>query len=111
MAEALILGAKAGLDLEKMLAAISGGAAGSWQLSNLAPRVIKRDFDPGFMVKLQQKDLRLVLGAANQLGLGLPGVSIAHQLFNTIEAAGEGDEGTQSLVKALERMAGVEAKG
>ncbi|MDP7239116.1 MAG: NAD(P)-dependent oxidoreductase, partial [Candidatus Latescibacteria bacterium] len=111
MAEALILGAKADLDLEKMLAAISGGAAGSWQLSNLAPRIIKRDFDPGFMVKLQQKDLRLVLSAASELGLGLPGVSLVHQLFNTIEAAGEGDEGTQALVKSLERMAGVEVKG
>ncbi len=111
MAEALILAAKADLDMEKMLAAISGGAAGSWQLSNLAPRIIKRDFDPGFMVKLQQKDLRLVLGAASELGLGLPGASLAHQLFNTIEAAGEGDEGTQALVKALERMAGVEVRG
>lgn len=111
MAEALLLGAKADLDLEKMLAAISGGAAGSWQLSNLAPRIIKRDFDPGFMVKLQQKDLRLVLGAANEMGLGLPGVSLVHQLFNSIEAAGEGDEGTQALVKSLERMSGVEAKG
>ena len=111
MAEALMLGAKANLDLEKMLAAISGGAAGSWQMSNLAPRIIKRDFAPGFMVKLQQKDLRLVLGAASELGLGLPGVSLVHQLFNNIEAAGEGDEGTQALVKSLERMAGVEAKG
>ncbi len=111
MAEALILAAKAGLDMEKMLAAISGGAAGSWQLSNLAPRIIKRDFDPGFMVKLQQKDLRLVLGAASELGLGLPGASLAHQLFNTIEAAGEGDEGTQALVKSLERMASVEVRG
>lgn len=111
MAEALLLGAKAGLNLEKMLAAISGGAAGSWQLSNLAPRILKRDFAPGFMVKLQQKDLRLVLGAANELGIGLPGVSIAHQLFNTVEAAGEGNEGTQALVKALERMAGVEVRG
>ena len=111
MAEALLLGAKAGLNLEKMLAAISGGAAGSWQLSNLAPRVIKRDFAPGFMVTLQQKDLRLVLGAANELGVGLPGVSLVHQLFNTIEAAGEGNEGTQILVKALERMAGIEVKG
>ena len=107
MAEALILGAKAGLDMEKMLAAISGGAAGSWQLSNLAPRIIKRDFEPGFMVKLQQKDLRLVLGAASELGLGLPGTSLAHQLLNTVEAAGEGDEGTQALVKSLERMAGI----
>lgn len=111
MAEALMLGAKAGLNLEKMLAAISGGAAGSWQLSNLAPRVIKRDFAPGFMVTLQQKDLRLVLGAANELGVGLPGVSLVHQLFNTIEAAGEGNEGTQILVKALERMSGIEVKG
>ncbi len=111
MAEALILAAKAGLDMEKMLAAISGGAAGSWQLSNLAPRIIKRDFDPGFMVKLQQKDLRLVLGAASELGLGLPGASLAHQLFNAVEAAGEGDEGTQALVKSLERMCGVEVRG
>ena len=111
MAEALILAAKAGLDMEKMLAAISGGAAGSWQLSNLAPRIIKRDFDPGFMVKLQQKDLRLVLGAASELGLGLPGASLAHQLFNAVEAAGEGDEGTQALVKSLERMCGVEVSG
>ncbi len=111
MAEALILAAKAGLDMEKMLAAISGGAAGSWQLSNLAPRIIKRDFDPGFMVKLQQKDLRLVLGAASELGLGLPGASLAHQLFNAVEAAGEGDEGTQALVKSLERMSGVEVRG
>ena len=111
MAEALILAAKAGLDMEKMLAAISGGAAGSWQLSNLAPRIIKRDFDPGFMVKLQQKDLRLVLGAASELGLGLPGTSLAHQLFNAVEAAGEGDEGTQALVKSLERMSGVEVRG
>ena len=111
MAEALILAAKAGLDMEKMLAAISGGAAGSWQLSNLAPRIIKRDFDPGFMVKLQQKDLRLVMGAASELGLGLPGASLAHQLFNAIEAAGEGDEGTQALVKSLERMSGVEVHG
>ncbi len=111
MAEALLLAAKAGLDMEKMLAAISGGAAGSWQLSNLAPRIIKRDFDPGFMVKLQQKDLRLVLGAASELGLGLPGASLAHQLFNAVEAAGEGDEGTQALVKSLERMSGVEVRG
>lgn len=111
MAEALILAAKAGLNMEKMLAAISGGAAGSWQLSNLAPRIVKRDFDPGFMVKLQQKDLRLVLGAASELGLGLPGASLAHQLFNAVEAAGEGDEGTQALVKSLERMSGVEVHG
>ncbi|MBI4550727.1 MAG: 2-hydroxy-3-oxopropionate reductase [Candidatus Latescibacteria bacterium] len=111
MAEALLLGAKAGLNLERMLQAISGGAAGSWQLSNLAPRIPKRDFEPGFMVRLQQKDLRLVVAAANELGLALPGTSLVHQLFNTVEAAGEGNKGTQALVKALERMAGFEVKG
>lgn len=110
MAEALLLGMKAGLNLERMLQAISGGAAGSWQLTNLAPRILKRDFEPGFMVKLQQKDLRLVMASANELGLALPGTSLAHQLFNTVEAAGEGNKGTQALVKALERMAGVEVK-
>ena len=64
MSEALIFGAKAGINLKKMQQAISGGAAGSWQLSNLAPRILERDFAPGFMVELQQKDLRLVLREA-----------------------------------------------
>jgi 3-hydroxyisobutyrate dehydrogenase len=110
MSEALIFGAKAGLDLTKMLQAISGGAAGSWQLTNLAPRILQRDFAPGFMVKLQQKDLRLVLHEADQLHLALPATSLVHNLFNALETAGAGDEGTQSLVKVLERLAGVEIK-
>ncbi len=109
-AEALMLGAKAGLNLDNMLAAISGGAAGSWQMTNLAPRVLKGDFDPGFMVKLQQKDLKLVIEAANELGLSLPGVSLAHQAFNIVEGAGFAADGTQALIKAYERQAGVEAR-
>jgi 3-hydroxyisobutyrate dehydrogenase len=111
MSEALVFGAKAGVNLEKMQQAISGGAAGSWQLSNLAPRVLQRDFDPGFMVKLQQKDLRLVLQEAEHLHLALPATSLVHNLFHALEASGAGDEGTQALVKVLEGLAGVEVKG
>jgi 3-hydroxyisobutyrate dehydrogenase len=110
MSEALIFGAKAGIDLEKMHQAISGGAAGSWQLTNLAPRIFQRDFAPGFMVKLQQKDLRLVLHEADRLHLALPATSLVHNLFNALETAGASDEGTQALVKVLERLAGVEVK-
>jgi 3-hydroxyisobutyrate dehydrogenase len=110
MSEALIFAAKAGLPLEKMQQAISGGAAGSWQLSNLAPRIFQRDFAPGFMVKLQQKDLRLVLQEADRLQLALPATGLVHSLFNALETMGGGDEGTQALVKVFERLAGVEVK-
>lgn len=111
MSEALIFGAKAGIDLKKMHQAISGGAAGSWQLTNLAPRVLQRDFAPGFMVKLQQKDLRLVLHEADRLHLALPATSLVHHLFHALEATGANDEGTQALVKVFERLAEVEVKG
>ena len=110
MSEALIFAAKAGVNLERMHQAISGGAAGSWQLSNLAPRVFQRDFTPGFMVKLQQKDLRLVLQEADRLRLALPATSLVHNLFNALESMGAGNEGTQALVKVLERLAQVEVK-
>ena len=108
MSEALIFGAKAGLELPKMLQAISGGAAGSWQLANLAPRILRRDFAPGFMVKLQQKDLRLVLQEADRLRLALPATSLVHHLFNALETRGAENEGTQALVKVLEQLAGIE---
>ncbi len=111
MSEALVFGAKAGVNLEKMQQAISAGAAGSWQLSNLAPRILQRDFAPGFMVKLQQKDLRLVLQEAEHLQLPLPATSLVHNLFHALEASGAGDEGTHALVKVLEGLAGVEVKG
>ena len=110
MNEALIFAAKAGVNLEHMHQAISGGAAGSWQLSNLAPRIFQRDFAPGFMVKLQQKDLRLVLQEADRLQLALPATSLVHNLFNALESMGAGNEGTQALVKVLERLAQVEVK-
>ena len=110
MGEALVFAAKSGVNLEKMHQAISGGAAGSWQLANLAPRIFRRDFAPGFMVKLQQKDLRLVLQEADRLRLALPATSLVHSLFNALETRGAGDEGTQALIKVLEQLAGVEVK-
>jgi 3-hydroxyisobutyrate dehydrogenase len=104
MCESIALGAKAGLDVEKMLAAITKGAAGSWMLTNLAPKVVAGDWEPGFMVRLQQKDMRLALEAAAELDLPLPGTSLVHQLFRVVQAAGYRDKGTQSLIHALERM-------
>jgi len=110
MAEALMLAAASNLDVQKVLDAISGGAAGSWQMSNLGPRIVKGDFAPGFMVRLQQKDLKLVLQAANDVKLAVPAVSIAHQYFNIVERMGLEDEGTQALIKAYEAQAGCEAR-
>ena len=110
VAEALVFAAKAGADLEATIQAVGGGAAGSWQLQNLGPRLIKGDFAPGFMVRLQQKDLRLILEAAREMHLSLPVTALVHQLFASLEAKGLGGEGTQALVKVHERLAGVEAR-
>tara|TARA_B100000686_G_scaffold341339_1_gene418598 strand:+ start:2037 stop:2945 length:909 start_codon:yes stop_codon:yes gene_type:complete len=110
MAEALMLAAASDLDVQKVVDAISGGAAGSWQLTNLGPRILQGDFDPGFMVRLQQKDLKLVLESANDVKLALPGASIAHQYFNIVERMGCEDEGTQALIKAYEVQAQKEAR-
>ncbi|HHV79472.1 MAG TPA: NAD(P)-dependent oxidoreductase [Firmicutes bacterium] len=109
MAECLVLGAKAGLDLEKLLQAVSGGAGGSWSLSNLGPKVIEGDFSPGFMVKLHQKDIRLVLDLARKLGVALPGTALVNQLFNLVEKE-DGSLGNQALIKPLEKLAGCEAR-
>jgi len=103
--EGLVLASKAGLDLEKLLSVVSAGAAGSWMLSNLGPKMLARDFEPGFRVALQQKDLRLALAAADELKVPLPGTSLVNQLFRSIEAAGMGEMGTQALITALEGLA------
>jgi len=101
-----MLGAKAGLDLEKLLSVVSAGAAGSWMLSNLAPKMLIRDFEPGFKVKLQQKDLRLALAAADELSVPLPATGLVHALFKGVESEGMGEKGTQALVTALEELTG-----
>jgi 3-hydroxyisobutyrate dehydrogenase len=105
--EALLLAQAGGLDLEKTLTAVSGGAAGSWMLSNRGPQVIARDWRPGFTIDLQQKDLRLVLEAADQLGIPALGTSMVFQLYRTLQQQGLGAEGNHALVKALENLAGL----
>jgi 2-hydroxy-3-oxopropionate reductase len=110
VAEAMVFATASGADLEATIEAVKGGAAGSWQLQNLGPRLIKGDFAPGFMVRLQQKDLRLILETAREMHLTLPATGLIHQLFASLEAYGEGDEGTQALVKVHERITGVKAR-
>jgi 3-hydroxyisobutyrate dehydrogenase len=108
--EALVFAQKQGVDLNKAIEAVKGGAAGSWQLANLGPRMIKRDFQPGFMVDLLQKDLRLVMEGSDLNKIPLPATALIHQLFDSLEAAGDGKCGTQALVKVVERLAAVEVK-
>ena len=108
MCEALIFAAKMGVDPRKMVEAVGAGAAASWAIQNLAPKVLARDFRPGFKITHQQKDLRLALEAADEQHLPLPGAALAHQLFAVMEAEGLGGEGIQALAKALEKLAGVE---
>ena len=105
VSEAVLFAQKSGLDPHTMVEATKGGAAGSWQLSNLAPKMIEEDFTPGFMIDLQQKDLRLVLEAAEELHLPLPALSYVHQLYKSNQANGEGKEGTQALYKSVKRLA------
>jgi len=102
--EAVSLAQQAGVDPMTMIEAVKNGAAGSWQLSNLGPRMVAEDFAPGFMVDLQQKDLRLALQSAFELHLPLPALSLVHQLFSACQARGEGREGTQALIKSLRAM-------
>lgn len=106
--EALMLADAAGLDLKKTLAAVEGGAAGSWMLSNRGPQMIERDWRPGFTIDLQQKDLRLVLEAADEFGAPVPGVALVHQLYRSLQERGLGGEGNHALVKALENLTGKE---
>jgi 3-hydroxyisobutyrate dehydrogenase len=108
VSEALLFAQAGGVDLEKTLQAVSAGAAGSWMLSNRGPQVIRRDWRPGFMIDLQQKDIRLVLEAADALGVPLPATALIHQLYNTLQNQGLGREGNHALVKALENLAGFE---
>ena len=99
--EALSLAYKSGVDQERMLAAISAGAAGSWQLTNLGPKIAVEDYAPGFMVKLMQKDLRLALEAGGDVLQPLPNTSLVQQLYYQLQSSGLGDEGTQALARVI----------
>jgi 3-hydroxyisobutyrate dehydrogenase-like beta-hydroxyacid dehydrogenase len=104
--EALVLGAKAGLDVDKLHTALSGGAANSWAFEQLGRKMINRDFAPAFKIRLQQKDLRLVSEAAREIGAPTIGTAIVEQLMRVLESQGRGEDGTQSLVTVLEALAG-----
>jgi 3-hydroxyisobutyrate dehydrogenase len=102
--ESLLYAYKAGLSLETMVECIRGGAAACWALDNLAPRVIKRDFAPGFFVEHFIKDMGIALAEADRMNIALPGLSLVHQLYIGLRAQGDGRRGTQALMLALERM-------
>jgi 3-hydroxyisobutyrate dehydrogenase len=104
--ESLIYGFKAGLDLPTMLSSIQGGAARCWSLDNLAPRILRRDFAPGFFVDHFIKDMGIALKEAAGMGLSLPGLALTHQLYLAVKAQGHGKCGTQALILALEQMCG-----
>jgi 3-hydroxyisobutyrate dehydrogenase len=105
MVEAMTLSVKAGVPPETMLEAVRSGAGSSWALHNLAPRVLSGDFEPGFKVWHQQKDLHHALDLARETSTPLPGTALVHQLFTALEAEGLGEAGTQALIKALEKLA------
>ena len=104
-AEALIFARKGGLDPARVLEAIGAGAAASWQLNNLGPKIIAHDYRPGFFIKLIRKDLRLVAEAATQNGLALPGFALMTSMFNAAAAMGHDLDGTQAIAAALDRIA------
>jgi 3-hydroxyisobutyrate dehydrogenase len=104
MCEALVYAARAGLDVETTLRAIQPGAAGSWSLTNLAPRILRGDFAPGFMVEHFVKDMRLALAECRRMGLDLPGLALAESLYAKLVEQGDGRLGTQALVKAIEGL-------
>jgi 3-hydroxyisobutyrate dehydrogenase len=105
--EALLYGYKAGLDLKTVLQSVGVGAAGSWSLNNLGPRIIDRNFEPGFFVEHFIKDMGIALDEAKRMGLVLPGLALANQLYLAVQAEGWGRKGTHALMLALEHIANV----
>lgn len=108
--EALLYGYKAGLDLETVMKSVASGAAGSWSLSNLGPRIIDNNFDPGFFVEHFIKDMGIALTEAKRLGLSLPGLALGHQLYLALQAQGHGRDGTHALQLALASLSGIDWK-
>ena len=105
--EALLYGYKAGLNLETVMQSVSVGAAGSWSLSNLGPRIMARNFEPGFFVEHFIKDMGIALAEAERMNLALPGLALAKQLYEAVRADGYGRKGTHALMLALEHLSNV----
>ena len=108
--EALLYAYRAGLDLETVMESVASGAAGSWSLSNLAPRVIQGNFDPGFFVEHFIKDMGIALAEAKRMNLSLPGLALAHQLYIGLAAQGHQRDGTHALMLALASLSGIDWK-
>lgn len=106
--ESLLYGCRAGLDLPTMLRSIRGGAAACWTLENLAPRILQRNFDPGFFVEHFLKDMGIALDEAKRMGLVLPGLALVHQLYLAVQAHGHGRAGTHALMLALEQLSNIQ---
>ena len=106
--EALLYGYKAGLDLETVLKSVSGGAAGSWSLGNLGPRMIAGDFEPGFFVEHFLKDMGIALAESRRMNLAMPGLALAEQLYRAVAAQGFARKGTQALLLALASLSNVD---
>jgi 3-hydroxyisobutyrate dehydrogenase len=108
--ESLLYSYRAGLDLPTVLQSVSPGAAGSWSLSNLGPRIIANNFDPGFYVEHFIKDMGIALNEAKRMGLALPGLALAHQLYVALAAQGHSRDGTHALELALASLSGIDWK-
>lgn len=105
MVELLVYAEATGLDLETVLETVGGGAAANWSLTNYAPRILKKDYSPGFFAKHFLKDLKIALAEAEKLNLSLPGTQLAAQLYQRLCDEGYGDDGTQALIKLWKKFA------
>jgi 3-hydroxyisobutyrate dehydrogenase len=110
VSEALVFAKAQGIDLERTRSVIAGGAGSSWAMQNYGPKILAGDFRPGFMVDLQQKDLRLILDDAYAGHVSLPGTGLVHALYSALQREGGGREGNHALVKVIERLSGIEAR-
>ncbi|MCP3903470.1 MAG: NAD(P)-dependent oxidoreductase [Planctomycetes bacterium] len=106
VAEGLLYASRAGLDATRVIESVGGGAAGSWTINNLGPRMVRRDFEPGFYVEHFIKDLEIALAEAERMGLQLPGLALARRLYEAVRADGHDRQGTQALLLTLEAMNG-----
>ncbi len=106
--EALLYAYKAGLDLNTVLLSVGPGAAGSWSLANYGPRMINNQFDPGFAVEHFIKDMGLALAESKRMGISMPGLALANQLYISFQARGGGRKGVHGLMLALAELSGID---
>ena len=110
VSEALVLAGKAGADVEAVVDAISGGAAGCWTLDNRAPSMIRGDFEPGFFASYQYKDLRIATSAGEEFGAPMPITQVTHDMYKTMEETGLGTDDNSGVMQVVEMMAGEEVR-